>query len=287
MRRGAALWLSAMIALASCAATAKPPRVMSLDECTDQLVLALLPPSRITSVTWLSRDPSLSVMVRAAERVPVNHGSAEEVLRDRPDLVIASPYATPATRALLKKLHYPLLEVNSPDSFQDIRRDTRIIAAAVGATARGEALIATMDATLHRLAITSGPAVRVAAWDGAGLSAQPGSMYDAVLAAAGARNVANERGVVASGAPDVETLLAMGPDLLVRGESGQEPPGRRSDVVNNPVVLRFWAHRTVVAPEYDYICGTPFSADAALALRRDMLVALRRAGRPLSLEAPP
>ena len=168
MARGAALWLLAMIALLPRAAMAGP-RVMSLDECTDQLVLALLPPSQITSVTWLSRDPSLSVMVRAAERVPVNHGSAEEVLRDHPDLVIASAYSTPATRSLLKKIHYPLLELTSPDSFEDVRHDTRMIAAAVGATARGEALIAQMDAKLQKLSLAAGPAVRVAAWDGAGI----------------------------------------------------------------------------------------------------------------------
>jgi iron complex transport system substrate-binding protein len=286
MTRAAAALLLALAALVSSAAWAGPLRVMSLDECTDQLVLALLPPSQITSVTWLSRDPSLSVMVRAARRVAINHGAAEEVLRDRPDLVIASVYATPATRALLKTLRYPLLELTSPDSFEAIRRDTRTIAAAVGARARGEALIAHMDATLRRLSPAPGGPVRVAAWDGAGFSAQPGSMYDAVLEAAGAHNVAHDPGVLAPGAPDVETLLAIAPDLLIRAESATEPPGRRSDVVNNPVVLRFWADRTVVVPEYDYICGTPFSADAALALRQDMQAALRRARRPLPFGAP-
>ena len=31
-------------------------RVMSISLCTDQLLLALLPPERITSVTWLAHD---------------------------------------------------------------------------------------------------------------------------------------------------------------------------------------------------------------------------------------
>ena len=55
------------------AAAAKPPshplRVMSLNQCADQIVLALLPPERITSVTWLNRDPLTSRMVAEAERV--------------------------------------------------------------------------------------------------------------------------------------------------------------------------------------------------------------------------
>lgn len=266
-------------------AAARPLRVMSINECSDQLVLALLPPEQITSVTWLSRDPSGSVMSRAAARVAINYGTAEEVLRDHPDVVIAGTYTTPATRALLKKLHYPLLELTSPDSFEDIRRDTRKVAAAVGATAHGEALIERMDATLRQLSETSGPALRVAAWDGAGFSARPGSMYDAVLRAAGARNVANEKGVLASGAPDVETLLATAPDLLVRGEPGFERPGRRTDVANNPTVRRFWGDRTVIVPQYDYVCGTPFSAEAALTLRDEMRAADARPKPPLPFGA--
>jgi iron complex transport system substrate-binding protein len=278
-RGGFAFLALAAAALVSGAAMGRPLRVMSIDECTDQMVLALLPPAQITSVTWLSRDPTISIMARAAARVPVNHGTAEEVLRDRPDLVVASAYAAPATRALLKKLRYPLLEAASPDSFEDIRRDTRQVAAALGATEQGEALIARMDAALGRLPPAKGRAMRVAAWDGAGLSAQPGSMYDALLRVAGARNVADEPGA-ASGAPDVETLLSLAPDLLVRGEAGSEPPGRRSDVVDNPVVLRVWAGRTVVVPQSYYICGTPYSADAAVALHEAMRAIAAREDKP-------
>ena len=249
----AALTFVASVLLLASRAEARPLRVMSLNECSDQLVLALLPPERITSVTWLSRDPSISVMARAAARTPVNHGSAEEVLRDHPDLVIASDYATPATRALLEKLHYPLLVLGPSDSFEDIRRITRQVAAAVGERARGEALIAHMEATLRQLSGAAGPPLRIAAWDGAGFSARPGTLYDLVLKAAGARNVASEPGILNATAPDVETLLATAPILLVKGTPGVELPGRSTDVSNNPIVRRVWAGRTVIVPQAYYI----------------------------------
>jgi iron complex transport system substrate-binding protein len=253
---------------------------MSINLCGDQLVLALLPRAQITSVTWLARDPSESVMAQAAARVPINHGSAEEVLRDRPDLVIAGAYAAAETQGLLKKLHYPLLELTGAESFEDVRRETRQVAAAVGAKDQGEALIARMDATLRQLSRTSAPPLRVAAWDGAGFSARPGTLYDAVLRAAGARNVANEAAAL-KGAPDVETLLAIAPDLLVEGEPGFERPGRRTDVLDNPTIRRFWGRRTVVVPQSSYLCGTPFSADAAVRLRRELQAARMRAETPL------
>lgn len=275
-----------LAALAAGAAEARPLRVMSISDCGDQLVLALIPPSRITSVTWLSRDAETSAMARAALKVPVNHGQAEEVLRDRPDLVIAGTFTTPATRALLKKLHFPLLELGAVNSFDDVRRQTRAVAAALGARARGEQLLAEMDATLRQLQARPGPPLRVAAWDGGGFAAPPGSMYDALLQAAGARNVAAEPGGLASGGgPSVERLLAVRPDLLVEGEPGSEAPALRSAVLDNPTVRRLWGDRTVYLPARDYECGTPFSAAGALRLSEAMRAKAARA-RPLPAPLP-
>jgi iron complex transport system substrate-binding protein len=157
MRRAAAVLALATVAVCSGAA-ARPLRVMSINECGDQYALALLPPSQITSVSWLSRDPSASIMAGAAMQVPINHGTAEEVLRDKPDLVIAGAYTTPATRLLLKKLRFPVLELQPVDSFDDVRKQTRTVAAALAARAKGEAMIARMDATLADLAARPCPA---------------------------------------------------------------------------------------------------------------------------------
>lgn len=270
------------VAAAPAAAATPPPRVMSINTCTDQLVLALLPPERITSVTWLSRDASLSRMAVEARRVGVNHGAAEEVVRDRPDLVVAGAYTTPATRALLARLHFPVLVVQPEDDFADIRRNVRLVARAVGEAARGEALLARMDATLARLARDRAPPLRVAAWDGAGFSAAPHSLYGAILTAAGAHNVAGEAGVSAAGAPEVEALLAAAPQLLVAGRPGLEKPGRRSDTAHHPLVRRFWGDRTLIVPQSAYVCGTPFSADAAADLRDQMRARLAQARTPLA-----
>ena len=278
------------LALAACStgqpavplAANKPQRVMSMNQCTDQLVLALLPPERIASVTWLSRNPEGSLMAAQAANVGVNHGLSEEVVRQRPDLVVAGSFTTPATRGLLKRLGYPMIEVEHADSFEKIREVTRQVAQAVGEEARGEALIARMDRQLVDLARDRGPALRVAAWDGAGFNASEGSLYNAVLEAAGAVNVANRPPASTYGRPDAEVLLQTAPTLLVKGAGVGRAPGLRDNVERHPLIRTYWdGDRTLTIRQAYYICGTPLVADAAIRLRAELRAAAARVRQPL------
>jgi len=247
--------------------SAHPLRVMSLNQCTDQIVLALLPPNRITSVTWLSRNPGSSLMHEAAERVGMNHGTVEEVIRERPDLVIAGTFTTTATRAMLRRLGYPMLELDPPNSFEDIRRMTRQVAAAVDARDRGETLITDMDRELAALALNRGPATRVAAWDETGFAAGPGSLEHEVLDAAGAHDIAADLPAGMFGRPNAELLLAADPDLLVQGSPAAASMSRGDDVTHHRVVREHWRGRLLTVPQAYYVCGTPAVAHAATMLR--------------------
>ena len=77
------------LTLAVSNAVAYPHHVMSLSMCTDDLLLELLPPDRIASVTYYSRLPSNSYQWPQAAKVAINWGSVEEVLAQKPDLVLA------------------------------------------------------------------------------------------------------------------------------------------------------------------------------------------------------
>lgn len=265
------LWLGgcAVHAPATPVVTARPVRVMSLNQCTDQLVLALLPPDRIVSVTWLSRDPRFSAEVAAARLVRVNHGGVEEVVRSRPDLIVTDTFSNPAGRALLERLGYPLVEVSEAGSVADIRRNVRKVATALGEGARGEAMIARMDAALAPQARLAKP-LRVAAWDRDGMGS--GQMLRIVLHAAGLNDVG-----AASG--DVETLLATAPDLLIDRESGVHDASLGDNRAGHPLVRRLWGPaRRLHVPQASLFCATPAIGSAATALRAEVR-ALQSRGR--------
>jgi iron complex transport system substrate-binding protein len=265
----------------------RPMRIMSINQCTDQLLLSLVPPERIASVTFLSQkgdDPATAALAR---KVGVNHGFAEEVLAQKPDLVIAGTFSTPALRGMLKRLGYPMIEVEQPASLDQIRATTRQVAAAVDARQRGEALIAEMDRKFAALRAHPGPRIPVIAWDRTGFAAGPGTLYDTVLTAAGARNLANETSMRRYRQSDVEALLAVDPALLVRGSLNAAGASLADDRVRHPLVRRYWSDRMLQIPEGAYSCGTPKIADAALMLRDRLRKAAAHATSPLRFAGTP
>lgn len=267
--------LGVAIALAGSARAAPPVRVMSLNACTDQLVMMLLPPDRISSVTYLAEGAAVTpALAKEAAALRINHGLSEEILAQKPDLVIAGPFTTPAARKLAKQAGMALLVVDYAESFDDIRRTTRQVAKAVGEEARGEALLQHMDIALSELERTKpGVSIKAVAWDGSGRVPGAHSLFNEILEAAGGVNLGAQAGR-SMGTVDLEQLLALKaqPDVLLYAVAGKAQPSLQTAAVQHPVLAHAYAHRRLAIPEYS--CGTPQAADQALALRQAMRRAL-------------
>ena len=86
------------------AAPKQLPKVVSINLCADQLVLAFAQPEQILSLSNLSHDPAGSVYFAAAKAYPVNTGQVEEVLPLGPDIIIAGQFTSRYTLELLKSV---------------------------------------------------------------------------------------------------------------------------------------------------------------------------------------
>jgi ABC-type Fe3+-hydroxamate transport system substrate-binding protein len=89
---------------------ARPARIVSINMCTDELLLRLADRDRIASVTWLSHDGRNANMADLAAEFPADHGLAEEVASYHPDLVLAGVYTTRSTVQLLKAIGIKVVE---------------------------------------------------------------------------------------------------------------------------------------------------------------------------------
>lgn len=255
--------LGAVLVMLACTARAQPPqRIVSLNLCTDQLLMVLVPAERIASVTWLSRTEGDPALLPLAQRLPVNHGSAEEVLAMRPDLVLAGRYTTSATRALLQRVGVPLIEVDAASDWEGIRRVTREVATAVDALPRAEQLIGQMDAELAWLrARRARVPVRAIGWSG-GADDVPGSdtLFNTIIETAGAVNIAAGPH---RGSFDLERVLLAQPQVLLRGAAYGSKPALRSELAHHRVLRAVPNLRVIEYPEAVYGCGVPHASQLA------------------------
>ncbi|QJE72173.1 ABC transporter substrate-binding protein [Aerophototrophica crusticola] len=136
MGRGARRLLAALATAVALAAAppvlAKPQRVVSLNLCTDQVAVLLLPRERIAALSFLALDRELSAVADSAAGLPTVQGMAEEILPLQPDLVLAGSFTTRPTVALLRARGIKVLELGLADDFDAIRAQLRQVADALG-----------------------------------------------------------------------------------------------------------------------------------------------------------
>ena len=270
--------LAVAAAMAPAPAMAKPQRIMSMNMCNDLILLMLVPRERIASITWLAHDAVNEVMPGADKGVPTNRGTAEEILLQKPDLILTSPWSTAMARKLGKQVGAPMLEVDAANDFDSIRRVVRQIGTAVGENARAEVLIRQMDADLAALAARrSARPLRVVAWGGDGSVPGHGTLTDAIITAAGAVNIGAKRQDGGSSSFGMEELLAARPDAIMQGVGGYDQPSLRENKARHPLIDRLFAGRQVNYPDAAYACGIPQSARSARQLA-DAFAKVPRAG---------
>jgi iron complex transport system substrate-binding protein len=260
-----ALMLPGVLAAAD-AAPNKPVRIVSMSQCTDMLLLQLVPRERVASVTYLAAEAAEAIAPGLGKGVPINHGAAEELLAQRPDLILAGDLAAPMTRRIASKLGAPIVVVKTATTFAEIRANVRQVGAAVGEPARAETIIATMDRELAALnASAPKTPYRIVLWTGDSVPGT-GTLANSVIAASGAVNIA-ARNTPFYDSFGVEDLMRTRPEALIFGHDDVANPSLTEEALQHRLVRTLYAGRQVAFPESLLNCGVPQSAKAAAALR--------------------
>lgn len=218
MRR-AGLVLAALAAFCA-AAHGEPRRIVSLDYCADQYVLALADRDQIAAVSLGARRDDSYFRDRAAGLRQIR-GGLEEVLALQPDLVVRNWGGGFDAARTYARLGVPVLQVGDTANFEAARADLLAAADALGRPARGEALAADLDMRLARLrAGWRADRTRVLYLTAGGAIAGAGVMMDAVIHAAGGANARTAPGWQVL---PLERLVAEPPAIVAQGffETGQ------------------------------------------------------------------
>lgn len=268
--------LQAVLLLAAAMAHAEPRRrVLSLNLCTDQLLLALADPEDIAGVTRLARDCRISAECAAAARVPVVRGTAEEVIALHPRLVLGGSEAAVPALAAARRLGIEVLTLPRATSLEFIRDQIAQAAAALGQPERGRALLAEFDRLLAAVPQAAQPQGRrpvAAVYEPNGFTAPEGSLADAVLGRAGLDNYTVRERLRPAPAIPLEYLVLHPPDLLVTGPQGEASLAEA--MLWHPALRHRFAGHRVTVPAREWICGGPATPLAVARLARARLEAV-------------
>jgi iron complex transport system substrate-binding protein len=260
-------------------AAAAPRRIVSLNLCTDQLLVDLVPRERIAAVSFLATDRSLSAAASSLRGLKQLKGTAEEVLALDPDLVIAGEYTTGPTVDLLKRLGVNVLVVPLASDFAGMKDTLRMLGKATGTPERAEAMIADFDERIASARSVVPARPTAVAYQVNSLASGAGTLLDAALDAAGFRNIARDAKLGPAGRLPLEELVAAPPDLIVLANAPDEFKTVLADNLRHPAFRSLLDKRPHVhLPMPMWMCATPRIADAVEVLASMKRTGLARAG---------
>lgn len=245
------------------AAEARPLRVMALDQCADQYVLALRPDADL-ALSPRADDPDAWMREAAKGRLRVRP-TLEAAIGFRPDVVVRYWGGDPRMLARLEADGVRVVTISDVSDFNGVRTGIRTAARGLGVPERGETLIAGMDETLAAAAPDSAPTKPSALYLSAGgFTAGRGTLVEAILKAAGYRNAAARPYFTPV---SVERIALSPPARFVLGFFDQ-PRGDWRGAGRHPVVRRAARDRVAARlPAAALTCPAWFAADAAKMLR--------------------
>lgn len=273
-------WAAGLLGLAiggaiAVGATAKAPvagppqRIVSLNMCADQLVLALADRSQIAGLTRNAVKPDMSAEAEKAKGLRILGTSAEEILEIEPDLVVGMPARRSLAVVALQGQNYNMLDLQSAETLDDIFASIRQTAAAVGHPARGEAMIARMQDELARIPRSRGG--RVAAYyQRRGYMTGTGTLIDDLMTRMGLVNLAGRLGKPPLAQVSLEEMVAAQPDFLIVESATDRVTDQGTEMLHHPALRNI---PRISIPQAWTVCGGPAYVKAARGIADQMAAA--------------
>ena len=250
------------------AAAGGPQRIVSLNKCADQLLVALVEPARIASVSPIATD-EFSFLAERLKEFPANSGRGESILLSNADLVLAGAFESHVRRQLLARQGFDVLVLEVWTRIAEGKEQIRMLGRRLGAEMAGERLIADIDAALAwSRAIAPAPR-SVLVLQRRGYTPGDASILTELIRHMGLVPYSDRLGLPDGGMVSLERIVMDPPDYLLLSESDRRGLDQGSALLWHPaLVAAVPPERRLFVPANLTICGgpaTPYAIDALAA----------------------
>ncbi len=238
-----------------------PQRVVSLNLCTDQLLMGMLPPENLVGITQLSLDPALSYQYKKSQRYSHHQGRIEEIITFKPDLIITGEFTTKAINVLLEKLGYPVIQMGLPSTVTEIKQQIVTLGQHVGRPHQAAQMVSHLSRSLARLKegqVASSPTAAI--YYANGFTAGKHTIANEVLTLAGFKNIAAEKNLSFIAPLPMEDLLNAKPEVLIFGHALKNTDSMAHQVLTHPALRQFIHNssvKTLSVPDKYWTCAGP------------------------------
>lgn len=252
-----------------------PQRIVSVNLCTDELLLHLVSPERVAAVTKHSANPSISTVVEQTTTIKKIQGTVEDVMSCKADLLVGGRFSNKQTLHFFQYSEIPVLIFGVPKNFEDIYADIRKLAKAVGESEKGEQIIKGMEDDLSKIRgdIKSKTPKRAVFFQSGNYVPGSGTFENAIMEAAGLENIAVPLGIKEYGNLPLEKLIEAKPDVMIFAGDQKRGTTVRGEVLSHPAMIQALPDLKVVEiPSSMLNCGSPASIEAVRILVRETSV---------------
>lgn len=265
-----------LFGIGSTAAEPAPKRVVSINLCADQLLLALADREQIASLSFLARDRSLSFLADQAADLPANDGRGEAILFSDADLVLADYFGERNRTALLQRQGMEVLSMAPWQSLAQGREQIRTLARRLGHPERGEALVAAIDAALERSKDIVRGKPSILAFERRGWVPGTNSLFGEVLQHMGFTLHQEALGLGQGGVARLESIVARPPDHMLMDEDADRAVDNGSALLVHPALTAIVPpDRRLILANRLSICGGPSTPEAIDALAEQVRAKVR------------
>ncbi|HTQ98805.1 MAG TPA: ABC transporter substrate-binding protein [Candidatus Acidoferrum sp.] len=258
------LLMSLVLCAAVAAQTAAPQRIVSMNVCTDQLLLLLVDKARITSVSQFAADPLYSSFADAAAGITLNRGQAEQVMQLQPDLVLTSMFSATLAATVLQRLHRRVERLGFATTRDDVYRQIAQLGAWTGEDEKAAAVIADMRSGIDRQIAALTPLLRgrkAVMLSSNGVAFGGGTLQDDFLHSVGLHNIAADAGLHGPAKLSLELLLAAAPDYVITEPRGDIDRQQAHPVLLHPGLAREHVRQLALADRW-FDCAGPWLTTA-------------------------
>jgi iron complex transport system substrate-binding protein len=242
--------------------TTKPRSIASLNLCLDALLLKLVEPERINSLTYLSANSQFSPFAEQAKKFHLNRGLAEDLVPRNPDLIVAGDFGAADAKTLLSQLGFRVETLSLPQTLEDITQHIRKLGVLTGSQVKAEAMAIQLEKQIARLDAAKQQQKLIPAfwYSSNGVVVGAHTLENELMTRAGFHNLALDKNISGFAQIDLEDLILASPQVIIVEASDVPSFSLAQEYVQHPVLSKNNV-KILTLPATLSVCIAPIAAD--------------------------